>query len=37
MSANDIAIHKLRQQADEAKHSNKESVTLNDLFRKYNI
>lgn len=37
MNANDIAMTGLRQQADESRRSRKETATLNDLFRKYNI
>ena len=37
LSANELAVRNLRQQADDAKHHKKEDVTLNDLFRKYNV
>ena len=37
MNANDIAINSLRQQVDDNHKAKKETTTLNDLFRKYNI
>ena len=37
LSASQIALNNLREQADKSKHHRKEATTLNDLFRKYNI
>jgi hypothetical protein len=37
MSADDLVVKGLRQQAEGARHLKKEDVTLNDLFRKYNV
>lgn len=37
MTADDLVIKSLRQQADAARHVKRQDVTLNDLFRKYNV
>ena len=37
MTSDELVVKGLRQQADDARQLRKENVTINDLFRKYNV